>query len=213
VLWLCDKLGRGIQAAHLFAPEEIEWNPRNGLVCMKISKFNYKCYQPGQYYFINIPQISLNEWHPFTASAVLDDSIVFYIKAIPNKSQTFRVPWTARLANLVQSTSAPSLPLMRLSGPFGSMDFEHHDSLLLFAGGIGITPMMATFTSLLRRATLGEGVGRLTAVTLVWMSRSQCEFQLFEHIFALAYGSSDVLWGKDAQLEMPACKFSIRLHL
>ncbi len=81
-MWLCDKWARGVAAARVVTPSIVEWHDRNETVLIKLSfaDLGGAVYHPGQYFFINIPGVSLNEWHPFTASAVLDDGIVFYIK-------------------------------------------------------------------------------------------------------------------------------------
>lgn len=152
----------------------------------------------------------MNEWHPFTASAVLEDGIVFYIKAMPQQAGTKRVPWTSRLAELVQTSTA--LPYLRLSGPFGHLHFNNYKSLVLYAGGIGITPMIAIFTSLLRKANAKEDIGDLQSVVLVWMSRSINEFRLFERIFKLAHGSSAILEEENAHIQANTCRFHLRLH-
>ena len=154
-------------------------------------------YQPGQFYFINIPEISLNQWHPFTASAVMDTGLVFFIKKIherKSKQEESTIikrrflplsEWTRHLAT--QSQKDPIWrPLVRLHGPFGHNDFSHYETLLLFAGGIGITPLIAVFTDLRKKAMAGDkSLGNLKTVVLVWMSRSISEFRMFEDLFAV----------------------------
>jgi ferredoxin-NADP reductase len=187
-------------------PDALEWQTRSGSTMLRLPR--PEVYEPGQYFFINIPAISLNEWHPFTASAVLDDSLIFYIKAMPRRGALLRptnddahkaalknensppdvtsaavrqLPWTERVAMLARHPTV--LPRVRLFGPFGHFEYTSYESLLLFAGGIGITPMIAIFTHLRARAEAGEDVGRLKNVVLVWMSRSVAEFQMFQSIF------------------------------
>ena len=154
-------------------------------------------YQPGQFYFINIPEISLNQWHPFTASAIVDTGLVFFIKKLHerknNQDDSTLIKrrflpvskWTRNLAT--QSQKDPFWrPLVRLHGPFGHNDFFHYETLLLFAGGIGITPLIAIFTDLRKKAIAGdESLGNLKTVVLVWMSRSISEFRMFEELFAV----------------------------
>ena len=166
---------------------------------MKLSRndISHLSYEPGQYFFINIPDISLNEWHPFTATAILDDSIVFCIKRLKSKKTSEKRTWTQRLAERAQSittkadeitSGAPVTPLplaLRLSGPFGHTDFTSYERLLLVAGGIGITPMIAIFANLKKRQLLGQEIGTLKHVQLVWMSRSVGEFRLFEEVLSL----------------------------
>eukprot|EP00048_Salpingoeca_helianthica_P012116 m.174893 g.174893 ORF g.174893 m.174893 type:complete len:910 (+) comp15329_c1_seq4:2068-4797(+) len=209
MLWFVDKISRGVRAAYLCLPKKVEWVARNNMVRIKLGPDSYKHYQPGQYFFINIPQLSINEWHPFTASAVMDDGIIFYIKAMPKNPALTRIPWTQRLSELVQTSEA--LPMLRLSGPFGHTDFEGYESLVMFAGGIGITPMIAIFTDLMHRAKEGRPIGRLQNVALVWMSRSVAEFRLFEEIFTMVHTAS-VLAEEKAHVNTQACNFHVRLH-
>jgi predicted ferric reductase len=170
----------------------MEWHARTGTTMIKLHRSSFLNYEPGQFFFVNIPRVSLNEWHPFTASAVLDDSIVFYIKKIPtsNNSLHGRATWTTRLANRVEADCPPMA--LRLNGPFGHTDFKCYEHLLMFAGGIGITPLIAIFTDLRRAARIGNTarLGSLKAVTLVWMSRSVTEFRLFEEVFMMAMKDS-----------------------
>eukprot|EP00048_Salpingoeca_helianthica_P012119 m.174936 g.174936 ORF g.174936 m.174936 type:complete len:912 (+) comp15329_c1_seq7:84-2819(+) len=208
-LWFVDKVSRGVRAARLCAPMAMGWVPRNGMVRIKLGPESYKSYKPGQYFFLNIPQLSINEWHPFTASAVTSDGIIFYIKAMPKNPSLTRIPWTQRLADLTQTADA--MPMLRLSGPFGHTDFEGYESLVMFAGGIGITPMIAIFTDLMHRAKEGRPIGRLQNVALVWMSRSVAEFRLFEEIFTMVHTAS-VLAEEKAHVNTQACNFHVRLH-
>ena len=198
ILWLCDKWSRGVAASRIYVPQEIHWHARNETTLLKLSKDSIAClsYEPGQYFFVNIPEISLNEWHPFTATAILDDGIVFCIKRLKTAKLSQARTWTQRLADIVQDSSDPNQPkeasaavasrlALRLSGPFGHTDFTSYEKLLLVAGGIGITPMIAIFAHLKKRQLLGQDIGRLKHVQLVWMSRSVGEFTLFEKVLSV----------------------------
>ena len=194
---MCDKWSRSIAASRMYIPQKIEWHERNETTLLKLSNesINHLSYEPGQYFFVNIPEISLNEWHPFTATAILDDGIVFCIKKMGNKRPSQRGTWTQRLAEKAQTVPALQLDAsentigaslgMRLSGPFGHTDFTSYEKLLLVAGGIGITPMIAIFAHLKKRQLLGLDIGRLKNIQLIWMSRSVGEFRLFEHVMSL----------------------------
>lgn len=234
LLWMCDKICRGVEASRLYTPSAVHWNERTAVVRLDLSRADLPNYHPGQFFFVNIPEISLNEWHPFTASAVLDTGIIFYIKRMGLKRRGTQTPtWSARLAELAMR-GLDTFPKMRLSGPLGHTDFSKYDSLLLFAGGIGITPMISIFTDLLLRHRTGRGTGRVRSVVLIWMSRSVGEFLLFEEIISLmdpnsvpetkphtiveetdnssgtaAKGGSD---GGRAETAAVGCTFDLRLH-
>lgn len=116
-----------------------------------------------------------------------DQYFYFCIKAMPQapalKLVPGRTPWTTRLAELTETTAAT--PAVRLSGPFGNTDFDTYENLVLFAGGIGITPMIALFTHMLHRALAGTAPRCVRSATLVWMTRNMSDFRLFEEFFEL----------------------------
>ena len=62
VLYLADKLSRGIKSACLLVPEQIEWHAQNGITMLRMSLDCAPTVNPGQYFFVNIPQLALNEW-------------------------------------------------------------------------------------------------------------------------------------------------------
>lgn len=94
---------------------------------------------PGQFAFLNIENPAIvHEEHPFTiASAPSDlDSLQFIIKAVGD--------WTRKLGEVRAGDPA------RVSGPFGVFSAYRHEfsSLIMIAGGIGITPMLSTLRQL-----------------------------------------------------------------
>jgi predicted ferric reductase len=107
----------------------------------------------GQYCYINIPQVSQLAWHPFTISSTPSDSATHHHIKSMGQDQ-----WTERLLLLVRGIESghggaePSLAYLsrRLSvnidGPYGiPLDPAPYRCALLVAGGIGITPLYATF--------------------------------------------------------------------
>ncbi|MFO8011545.1 MAG: FAD/NAD-binding family oxidoreductase [Dehalococcoidia bacterium] len=109
----------------------------------------------GQYASLRIPRGS--EWsepHPFTIScAPEDDGLRFTIK----KQGEF----TSSIPDLSPGTE------VKVAGPFGTFcnDVDEKDSILLIAGGVGITP----FLSVLRHSRNKEATNR---VTLFWVNRT-----------------------------------------
>jgi len=110
--------------------------------------FNYK---PGQYAFINVAEVSLFEWHPFTIASPVHgtarNEIAFHIKAMGAKT------WTDALYRYVedrQLRAGLNLPLtLSVDGPYGTpIDFKAYANVILVAGGIGVTPCKSIFESL-----------------------------------------------------------------
>ncbi|XP_009798364.1 ferric reduction oxidase 8, mitochondrial isoform X1 [Nicotiana sylvestris] len=102
-------------------------------------------YTPTSVIYVKIPNISNFQWHPFsiTSSSKVDkDTISILIKAEGR--------WTRTLYNMLHSKTDAEADGMRFfhvatEGPYGpsSMDFLRYDSLLLVAGGIGVTPFFS----------------------------------------------------------------------
>ncbi|PHT53925.1 hypothetical protein CQW23_08387 [Capsicum baccatum] len=102
-------------------------------------------YTPTSVIFLKIPMISSFQWHPFsiTSSSNVDQ----HTMSILIKAEGW---WTSTLFNMLHSNSDAEAGEMRFfqvatEGPYGplSMDFLRYDSLLLVAGGIGVTPFLS----------------------------------------------------------------------
>lgn len=98
--------------------------------------------RPGQYVFVNIAELSLLQWHPFSVSSVNNHTNTFslHIKAMPSADESSKT-WTQALRAL----AAKGVPLtMSVDGPYGPVhELSEFETVILVAGGIGITPCAA----------------------------------------------------------------------
>ena len=131
-------------------------------------------FEAGQYCFLKVGCISDLEWHPFTLSgAPSDRRIHFDIKAMGSEG-TF----VARLRRLAEDRVDAATLDVAIEGPYGcAPTYAHYDSVLLVAGGIGVTPCHAMFRELYIRAAAGHD-GPET-VTLLWVARYRRCFELY----------------------------------
>ena len=131
-------------------------------------------FEAGQYCFVRVGCISDLEWHPFTLSgAPSDRRIHFDIKAMGSEG-TF----AARLRRLAEDRVDAATLDVAIEGPYGcAPTYAHYDSVLLVAGGIGVTPCHAMFRELYIRAAAGHD-GPET-VTLLWVARYRRCFELY----------------------------------
>jgi len=152
---------------------------------MKKSSFNYK---PGQYLFLNCPYIASQEWHPFTISSAPEEEFVsVHIRIVGD--------WTGDLWNLlnpdrklgvVQDTlaSAPDGgPIFKIDGPFGaaSEDVFQFSTVILVAGGIGVTPFGSIMKSI-RYKMERSNQSAIEKVYFYWISRDKNAFEWFNDI-------------------------------
>jgi predicted ferric reductase len=118
-------------------------SPAPGFVRIAIALEQGHKYEPGAWVQIKIPAISTLEWHPMSvASAPGHTTITIDVKVLGD--------WTENLAKLAArfDESRPSHTCIFVDKFHGSSHTEmqgylSHPAVLMFAGGIGITPMMS----------------------------------------------------------------------
>lgn len=96
-------------------------------------------YNAGQYILLQVPKISLFQWHPFTISSCRGSEMQVHIKVEGD--------WTGQLRDLGLEGKAIKVGI---DGPFGApaQRFYEYDYSLIIGGGIGITPFSAILTDL-----------------------------------------------------------------
>ncbi|KAI2501563.1 FAD-binding domain [Fragilaria crotonensis] len=130
-------------------------------VCFpKIDGFDYN---PGQYINIAIPELSLFEWHPFSLSSSPEQKIVtLHIRRVGG--------WTSALYDLATKQMEVSI---LLEGPYGSVGVDlasdRYKMVMLFSGGIGVTPMQALCNQLMYEQS--TGMRELKKLSFVWIER------------------------------------------
>ncbi|XP_031253692.1 respiratory burst oxidase homolog protein A-like [Pistacia vera] len=156
------------------------------VLSLKLNKpkgFNHK---GGMYTFLQCPQISPFEWHPFSlTSGPADDHLSVHIRALGD--------WSYQLYSLFQEavlTGAKELPKIYIDGPYGaaSQDYIKYDIVILIGLGIGATP----FISILKDIANGLQNTQLDQVCssqkgplkayLYWVTREQSSFDWFRDI-------------------------------
>lgn len=96
-------------------------------------------YNAGQYLLLQVPQISVFQWHPFTISACRGNEMQVHIKVEGD--------WTEGLRELGLKQEDIKVGI---DGPFGApaQRFYDYDYSIIVGGGIGITPFSAILTDL-----------------------------------------------------------------
>eukprot|EP00998_Keelungia_sp_KM082_P008085 NODE_426_length_1964_cov_54.425150_g419_i0.p1 GENE.NODE_426_length_1964_cov_54.425150_g419_i0~~NODE_426_length_1964_cov_54.425150_g419_i0.p1 ORF type:complete len:608 (-),score=139.28 NODE_426_length_1964_cov_54.425150_g419_i0:7-1830(-) len=138
-------------------------------------------YMAGQYLFINVPGISLLQWHPFTiSSSPLDCLVTLHIKSMG------RGTWTQKLLQRAIEGKLEGTAVA-LDGPVGhSVPFTDYDKVVLVCGGIGVTPVHSIFKELYQCGNATGSLFKPALVKAVWSARSQGVFRLFTSGFSPA---------------------------
>ena len=174
----------------------------------------------GPYVRICVPELSLM-WHPFTVASSFDD---------PSKLKLlFRVygPFTNKLYNrleMCENAEDEKLrlpPTILIDGYYGSQDWASqamkHDSVLMVAGGIGITPflsMIATLHAAISNCsqTFDKNKHKVTTkyVAFHWFCRDEglIRHVLQHHLrFMIKKDCDDVI-----DISLQGCVFDINIH-
>lgn len=125
-------------------------------------------FEAGQFCFLRIPTISIFEVHPFSISCAPSslcnsNKITFHIKNM-GKGQ-----FTGKLHELAKNNELINGSAINVMGPYGSValpKLENFKVVVLFAGGVGITPMASIFSDLKNRSG-----NKWVKVVLVWSTR------------------------------------------
>lgn len=125
-------------------------------------------WQAGQHVFLRIPSISLLDNHPFTVSSVMqegngndfeyNDLVLVFKPREGFTKEMFRI-----------SRSMPDVSLRAfLDGPYGGLSrkLEAFETVLMIAGGSGITPIVGHLQHLVQKVRNGEALTR--DIRIVW---------------------------------------------
>ncbi|KAF9365511.1 hypothetical protein BGX34_009754 [Mortierella sp. NVP85] len=190
LIYLAEKVIRAIESSRATALSSAIAHPGGAI------ELNFKLpsihYRPGQHVYINIPQLSKYEWHPFTiTSSPFEEFISLDIRQDGDwTGQLGRLlgygPETPRLeqAQVVQDRSL--LPLIRVDGPYGGPkeDVLAFDRAILIGTGNGIT----TFSGILRHIWFRHQEtqsSRLKTLDLYWVSRDANKLEWFQSLFSM----------------------------
>ncbi|XVE56339.1 hypothetical protein DITRI_Ditri04bG0001300 [Diplodiscus trichospermus] len=153
-------------------------------------------YAPTSIIFVKIPSISKFQWHSFsiTSSSTIDNHSMSVIVKCDGW-------WTSSLYDKIQAEldsdadhKMKSMPVA-IEGPYGpsSMTFLRYDSLLLVAGGIGITP----FLSILHEIAAAQDSRRYifpSRIQLIYVVKKSQDIGLLKSISSLLQNHPSQKW-------------------
>lgn len=118
-------------------------------ITVVIPKQRFWDYTAGQYIFLQVPEISFFQWHPFTISFCRGKKMTLHIKTDGD--------WTSRLRKLGGKSGREIQ--VGINGPFGAPAQRFHDFKysVVIGAGIGITPFSAILADLQYNSDLDYG--------------------------------------------------------
>eukprot|EP00457_Paulinella_chromatophora_P001159 gb/GEZN01001161.1/.p1 GENE.gb/GEZN01001161.1/~~gb/GEZN01001161.1/.p1 ORF type:complete len:665 (-),score=68.40 gb/GEZN01001161.1/:546-2540(-) len=152
----------------------------------------------GQYYFVNFPNLSLTEWHPFSVSSgPRETDVELHIRALGDHTSLV-VALAQKTALARQANQLVQNPWIRIDGPYGNLSFNirRYSVLFLAGGGVGVTPVIGLLKDLFNGGKLPDGEKsvvrphRIDEVYMTWVIPHATDYDVFradiEECMALA---------------------------
>lgn len=140
--------------------------------------------------FVNIPSLSLFQWHPFSlSSAPNQDTVMVHVRVLGNWTRALYVrafglacratgcapphgcPGCGRY-DMASKHGAPMQVKAFLDGAYGEpgvdVEGDTYDLFLLISGGIGITPMQVLWPTKVQPAAVALAPVRTLTVRCAW---------------------------------------------
>eukprot|EP01084_Bolivina_argentea_P288535 495236_1 len=166
------------------------YNMKNGESSFK--NINFKM---GQFVFINISNISLFEWHPFTiTNGEHENDSYLLIQSKNNDKIENNHQFCNLLYSLAQNMTCNNNNInkneieIHVDGPYGvPFEYDEYEQIILIAGGIGITPCHSIFSTMLSRYIYKYNNNQqiLPSVHLFWICKDSKMFSLFTETWQL----------------------------
>jgi len=207
ILYFGERVWREIRARRATRLSKVLVHP-SGAMELRIIKPSFK-YVPGQWVFIQIPDVSRYQWHPFTITSAPEDPYVsVHIRQVGDWTRALGERVGAGPAVVAALTSAAmkgsekgdysilgrgdfveldpgrstrELPLVRIDGPYGAPaeGFSSVEVAVLIGAGIGVTPFASILKHIWYQQKKGK-VGSLRRVEFFWVCRDTPSFGWFQ---------------------------------
>lgn len=189
-LYMFDKLARVVRSCN--ESRLVSLNHTAGVTRVEVSRSAVSgVHDAGQYAFVNVPAVSQLQWHPFTISSApsdalanhgsydgWSDTITFHIKDMGPGTWTHDL---AELARAHQASKNIEEITVSVDGPYGRPPPYHEKhTLIMVAGGIGITPFHAILSDLHAQANRTS----VRDVHLIWAARDADLVAVFARTWA-----------------------------
>lgn len=183
--WMVDLAFRNSQAANVTTVVRSGLSADDSIATLELAIDERVHVCPAAEFFLNFPTVSLFQWHPFSVARHTGNTIAFHMKNYGN----FTKQVTRQLA-------AGVVMPVRVTGPVGRTTDRtlDHPVLLIFAGGVGVAPVLSIIRRLAARREQGAGepaTGLPQHVRLVWTVRHKSEFTILDQAVLAAAGPGD----------------------
>ncbi|KAH8835726.1 NADPH oxidase A [Flagelloscypha sp. PMI_526] len=206
IIYFGERVYREIRARRATRLSKVLVHP-SGAMELRIVKPSFK-YTPGQWLFIQVPEISKFQYHPFTITSAPEDPYVsVHIRQVGDftralgerlgvgpsavarmtqeamKGAEKKDGYVSSRGDFVEIDGANSLPQVRIDGPYGAPaeDVFNAEVAILVGAGIGVTPFASILKHIWYRQKRGN-LGVLRRVEFFWVCRDAPSFGWFQSL-------------------------------
>ncbi|EGG06344.1 uncharacterized protein MELLADRAFT_43541 [Melampsora larici-populina 98AG31] len=197
VIFLWERVLREVRSRHKTYVSKVIQHPSR--VCEVQIKKEKTVTRAGQYIFLNCPEVSYWQWHPFTlTSAPEEDYISVHIRCVGDFTTEFAEALGCDFSKVSEKSGGEAavvkpptnrvLPRVMVDGPFGSAseDVFKFEAVILCGGGIGVTPFASVLKSIWYRLNFAskseQQQTRLQKVYFFWVCRDFDSFEWFKSL-------------------------------
>lgn len=206
IIYFGERVYREIRARRATRLSKVLIHP-SGAMELRIVKPSFK-YTAGQWLFLQVPELSKWQWHPFTITSAPEDPYVsIHVRQAGDFTNELGVLLGAGPSVVAAMTQAaakgaekdtrslsrgdfieidPSmtsitLPHIRIDGPYGAPaeDVFDNEVAILIGAGIGVTPFASILKHIWYRQKKGK-LGSLRRVEFIWVCRDAASFGWFQ---------------------------------
>ncbi|PLN78526.1 ferric reductase [Aspergillus taichungensis] len=197
-LYLLERLYREIRARRATVITKVIRHPYDAME-IQFCKDSMK-YKAGQWLFIQVPEVSSNQWHPFTiTSCPFDPYISIHVRQVGDFTRALGDalgcgPAQARdLEGLdplgmyeVALENGQKMPKLRVDGPYGAPaeDVFENEIAVLIGTGIGVTPWASILKNIWHLRSGPNPPRRLRRVEFIWVCKDTSSFEWFQALLS-----------------------------
>jgi NADPH oxidase len=180
--------------------------PSRPLICLpadvveiQFSKPSFK-YKAGQWLFLQLPEVSRYQWHPFTiTSCPYDPYVSVHVRQVGDFTRALGDALGAGTAQAklydvvdpmamyeVALQNGEKMPTIRIDGPYGAPaeDVFSNEIAVLIGTGIGVTPWASILKNIWHLRTRPNPPTRLRRVEFIWVCRDTSSFEWFQTLLS-----------------------------
>ena len=197
-MYLIERIYREIRARRETRITKVIRHPYDAME-IQFSKPSMK-YKAGQWLFIQVPNVSSQQWHPFTiTSCPFDPYVSVHVRQVgdftralgdalgcgPSQANDFK-QYDDNGIYEIALQHGQQMPALRVDGPYGAPaeDVFDNEIAVLIGTGIGVTPWASVLKHIYNIRAGPDPPKRLKRVEFIWVTRSIESFEWFQTLLS-----------------------------